>query len=179
MIKLEELAGDIYGAIEHGEALYEKDMFDSLISDIQRLVDECHREFFKNQEEYGEETQAAQTEKVTNLEKEEPVAAHVASPAEPEAKAESMKILVVYAGTGCVGTVPVDVDRNEVNFEDFEVIQKTLRKSFKDDNLIITNMIKLPFKWEQKITTKNHSLVVFLFAKYSALKSDDILALKV
>lgn len=49
--KVESLVEDIYGAIQHGECLYEKEMFDCLIRDIQELIDECHREFLKNQEE--------------------------------------------------------------------------------------------------------------------------------
>lgn len=51
MRTVEELVEDIYCNIEHGECLYDKEMFDSLIADIQNLVDECHREFSKNQEE--------------------------------------------------------------------------------------------------------------------------------
>lgn len=51
MRNLEELVQDIYCSIADGKCLYEKEMFDGLISDIQNLVDECHREFFKNQQE--------------------------------------------------------------------------------------------------------------------------------
>lgn len=128
MIKLEELAQDIYGAIEHGEALYEKDMFDSLIADIQELVDECHREFFKNQEELEKEVESAAPTKST------------------EPPKESMKILVFYAGTGCTGRIPIEVDRDEIDFDDFEKIEKKLKVSLEDEALIITNMIKLPFR---------------------------------
>lgn len=141
---LENLAQDICCAIEHGEALYEKEMFDSLISDIQRLVDECHREFLKNQEENeSEEDPVDQVTKVVSLEKANSDEPGTAKVVEPE---KSMKILVVYKGTGCTGTVPVNVDRDEISFEDFEAIQNNVRAAFKDESIIITNMIKLPFK---------------------------------
>lgn len=138
---LEDLAQEICCAIEHGEALYEKDMFDSLISDIQRLVDECHREFLKNQEEI-EEAPAAETVKVISLKKEEPAAVK----AEPSEKSKSMQVMVTYLMTGCTGYVPVTVDVDEIDLDAFLSIQTELRETFNDKNLIITNMIKLPIK---------------------------------
>lgn len=51
MRKVESLVEDIYCNIQHGECLYDREMFDSLIADIQNLIDECHREFLSNQEQ--------------------------------------------------------------------------------------------------------------------------------
>lgn len=51
MKTVEELAQDIYCSIEHGECLYDKGMFDSLIEDIHNLLNECHKEFLSNQKD--------------------------------------------------------------------------------------------------------------------------------
>lgn len=50
-----ELVKYIYCNIEHGECLYDKEMFDNLIRDIDRLKSFCTIEFNNNQDPDGEE----------------------------------------------------------------------------------------------------------------------------
>lgn len=52
---VKNLANSIYCSVENGECLYEKDMFDDLIKNIEKLKSFCAIEFNNNQEPGDEE----------------------------------------------------------------------------------------------------------------------------